>query len=256
MISFEQFGERLKREEQRTIGAMKEIQDVLGLPDKLERVEAYDISNTQGFESVGAMVVFENGKAKHSDYRKFKIKTVVGPNDFASMQEVITRRFQHGVKERMEGKEGNFSRMPDLILMDGGVIQVHAAQEVLSSFGMDIPVCGMIKDEKHRTRGIIFQEKEILIPPHSEGFKLLTRIQDEVHRFAIEYHRKLREEKAFHSVLDDIANIGKVRKKALLQKFGTIEAIAKAEVEELLTVPQMTIQAAEEVYQFFRQIKK
>ena len=256
MISFEQFGERLKREEQRTIGAMKEIQDVLGLPDKLERVEAYDISNTQGFESVGAMVVFENGKAKHSDYRKFKIKTVVGPNDFASMQEVITRRFQHGVKERMEGKEGNFSRMPDLILMDGGVIQVHAAQEVLSSFGMDIPVCGMIKDEKHRTRGIIFQEQEILLPPHSEGFKLLTRIQDEVHRFAIEYHRKLREEKAFHSVLDDIANIGKVRKKALLQKFGTIEAIAKAEVEELLTVPQMTIQAAEEVYQFFRQIKK
>ena len=241
MISFEQFGERLKREEQRTIGAMKEIQDVLGLPDKLERVEAYDISNTQGFESVGAMVVFENGKAKHSDYRKFKIKTVVGPNDFASMQEVITRRFQHGVKERMEGKEGNFSRMPDLILMDGGVIQVHAAQEVLSSFGMDIPVCGMIKDEKHRTRGIIFQEQEILLPPHSEGFKLLTRIQDEVHRFAIEYHRKLREEKAFHSVLDDIANIGKVRKKALLQKFGTIEAIAKAEVEELLTVPQMTI---------------
>ena len=233
MISFEQFGERLKREEQRTIGAMKEIQDVLGLPDKLERVEAYDISNTQGFESVGAMVVFENGKAKHSDYRKFKIKTVVGPNDFASMQEVITRRFQHGVKERMEGKEGNFSRMPDLILMDGGVIQVHAAQEVLSSFGMDIPVCGMIKDEKHRTRGIIFQEQEILLPPHSEGFKLLTRIQDEVHRFAIEYHRKLREEKAFHSVLDDIANIGKVRKKALLQKFGTIEAIAKAEVEEL-----------------------
>ena len=256
MISFEQFGERLKREEQRTIGAMKEIQDVLGLPDKLERVEAYDISNTQGFESVGAMVVFENGKAKHSDYRKFKIKTVVGPNDFASMQEVITRRFQHGVKERMEGKEGNFSRMPDLILMDGGVIQVHAAQEVLSSFGMDIPVCGMIKDEKHRTRGIIFQEQEILLPPHSEGFKLLTRIQDEVHRFAIEYHRKLREEKAFHSVLDDIANIGKVRKKALLQKFGTIEAIAKAEVEELLTVPQMTFQAAEEVYQFFRQIKK
>ena len=256
MISFEQFGERLKREEQRTIGAMKEIQDVLGLPDKLERVEAYDISNTQGFESVGAMVVFENGKAKHSDYRKFKIKTVVGPNDFASMQEVITRRFQHGVKERMEGKEGNFSRMPDLILMDGGVIQVHAAQEVLSSFGMDIPVCGMIKDEKHRTRGIIFQEQEILLPPHSEDFKLLTRIQDEVHRFAIEYHRKLREEKAFHSVLDDIANIGKVRKKALLQKFGTIEAIAKAEVEELLTVPQMTIQAAEEVYQFFRQIKK
>ena len=256
MISFEQFGERLKREEQRTIGAMKEIQDVLGLPDKLERVEAYDISNTQGFESVGAMVVFENGKAKHSDYRKFKIKTVVGPNDFASMQEVITRRFQHGVKERMEGKEGNFSRMPDLILMDGGVIQVHAAQEVLSSFGMDIPVCGMIKDEKHRTRGIIFQEQEILLPPHSEGFKLLTRIQDEVHRFAIEYHRKLREEKAFHSVLDDIANIGKVRKKALLQKFGTIEAIAKAEVEELLTIPQMTIQAAEEVYQFFRQIKK
>ena len=256
MISFEQSGERLKREEQRTIGAMEEIQNALGLPHKLQRVEAYDISNTQGFESVGAMVVFENGKAKRSDYRKFKIKTVVGPNDFASMQEVIARRFQHGVKERAEGKEGNFSRMPDLILMDGGIIQVHAAEEVLRTMGMDIAVCGMIKDEKHKTRGILFQEKEILLPLHSEGFLLLTRIQDEVHRFAIEYHRRLREQRAFHSVLDEIPNIGKVRKKALLQKFGSIEAISKADVEELLCVPQMTIQAAEGVYQFFRQTQK
>lgn len=256
MISFEQSGERLKREEQRTIGAMEEIQNALGLSHKLQRVEAYDISNTQGFESVGAMVVFENGKAKRSDYRKFKIKTVVGPNDFASMQEVIARRFQHGVKERAEGKEGNFSRMPDLILMDGGIIQVHAAEEVLRTMGMDIAVCGMIKDEKHKTRGILFQEKEILLPLHSDGFLLLTRIQDEVHRFAIEYHRRLREQRAFHSVLDEIPNIGKVRKKALLQKFGSIEAISKADVEELLCVPQMTIQAAEGVYQFFRQTQK
>ncbi len=252
MISFEQSGERIKKEESRTVGAMQEIQNALGLQYKLERVEAYDISNTQGFESVGAMVVFENGKAKYSDYRKFKIKTVIGANDFASMKEMITRRMNHAVKEKKEGKKENFARLPDLILMDGGILQVRAAEEVLKEFDMNIAVCGMVKDDKHRTRGMIFNEKEILMDTHTEGFKLLTRIQDEVHRFAIEYHRKLREKKAVHSILDDIPNIGKARKKALMEYFGNIEAIANAEVEQILQVPQMTIQSAESVYRFFR----
>lgn len=252
MISFEQSGERIKREENRTVGAMKEIQNALGLQYKLERVEAYDISNTQGFESVGAMVVFENGKAKYSDYRKFKIKTVIGANDFASMKEMITRRIKHAVKEKKEGKKENFARLPNLILMDGGMLQVQAAEEVLKEFDIDIAVCGMVKDDKHRTRGMIFKGQEILMNTHTEGFKLLTRIQDEVHRFAIEYHRKLREKKAVHSVLDDIPNIGKARKKALMEYFGNIEAIANAEVEQILQVPQMTIASAESVYRFFR----
>ncbi|NDO45868.1 excinuclease ABC subunit UvrC [Clostridium sp. MD294] len=252
MISFEQSGERIKREQNRTVGAMQEIQNALGLQYKLERVEAYDISNTQGFESVGAMVVFENGKAKYSDYRKFKIKTVIGANDFASMKEMITRRMNHAVKEKEQAKKENFARLPDLILMDGGSLQVQAAEEVLKQFDIDIAVCGMVKDDKHRTRGMIFKGQEILIDTHTEGFKLLTRIQDEVHRFAIEYHRKLREKKTVHSVLDDIPNIGKARKKALMEHFGNIEAIANAEVEQILQIPQMTIQSAESVYRFFR----
>lgn len=252
MISLEQSGERLKKEEQKTIGAMREIQNALKIEHTLERVEAYDISNTQGFESVGAMVVFENGKAKYSDYRKFKIKTVVGANDFESMKEVISRRMSRAVEEKKEGKKENFARLPDLILMDGGIIQVHAAEEILKQFDIDIPVCGMIKDDKHRTRGMIFREQEILIDSHTEGFQLITRIQNEVHRFAIEYHRKLREKKAIHSVLDDIPSIGKERKKALMKHFGNIEKIANAEVEQLLEVPQMTIPAAESVYRFFR----
>ncbi len=222
------------------------------LPQTLQRVEAYDISNTQGFESVGAMVVFENGKAKYSDYRKFKIKTVIGANDFASMQEVIYRRMQHAIIEQKQCKSGNFSKMPNLILMDGGMIQVQAAESVLKELNIDIPVCGMIKDDKHRTKAIIFQQKEIVLRSNTEGFKLLTRIQDEVHRFAIEYHRKLREQKAIHSILDDIPNIGEVRKKALMKHFGNIENIAKADVEQLLEVSQMTIASAESVYQFFR----
>ena len=248
MISFEQSGERI----QKTIGAIQEIQQALHLPQTLQRVEAYDISNTQGFESVGAMVVFENGKAKYSDYRKFKIKTVIGANDFASMQEVIYRRMQHAIIEQKQCKSGNFSKMPNLILMDGGMIQVQAAESVLKELNIDIPVCGMIKDDKHRTKAIIFQQKEIVLRSNTEGFKLLTRIQDEVHRFAIEYHRKLREQKAIHSILDDIPNIGEVRKKALMKHFGNIENIAKADVEQLLEVSQMTIASAESVYQFFR----
>lgn len=253
MLIFEQFGEKLRREEQRTKGAMEEIRQALGLPAALHRVEAYDISNTQGFASVGSMVVFEEGRPKNSDYRKFKIKTVVGANDFASMQEVITRRLNHAIKERTEGKSSSFTRLPDLILMDGGRTQVHAAEEILLAFHMDIPVCGMVKDEKHRTRGLFYREREISIPLTSEGFKLVTRIQDEVHRFAITYHRRLREERALHSVLDDIKGIGEKRRKALLRHFGSIEKIAEAEVAALLEVEEMTIPAAEQVYLFFHQ---
>lgn len=253
MLFFEQFGEKLKREEQRTKGAMEELRQALGLPGELKRVEAYDISNTQGFESVGSMVVFEDGRSKNSDYRKFKIKTVVGPNDYASMKEVITRRLNHALKEKTEGKTSSFTRLPDLILMDGGKTQVHAAEEVLMAFGMDIPVCGMVKDDKHRTRGLLFHEEEIHIPLTSEGFKLVTRIQDEVHRFAITYHRKLRDERNLHSVLDDIKGIGQVRRKALMHHFGSIEKIAEAEVADLLEVEGMTIPAAEQVYLFFHQ---
>ena len=251
MLIFEQFGEKLKREEQRTKGAMEELRQALSLPNELKRVEAYDISNTQGFESVGSMVVFEDGRAKNSDYRKFKIKTVVGANDYASMKEVITRRLSHAIKENTEGKTSSFTRLPDLILMDGGKTQVHAAEEVLLAFGMDIPVCGMVKDDRHRTRGLLFHEQEIRIPLTSEGFKLVTRIQDEVHRFAITYHRKLRDERNLHSVLDDIKGIGEVRRKALLRHFGSIERIAVAEVADLLEVDGMTIPAAEQVYLFF-----
>ena len=251
MLIFEQFGEKLKREEQRTKGAMEELRQALSLPNELKRVEAYDISNTQGFESVGSMVVFEDGRAKNSDYRKFKIKTVVGANDYASMKEVITRRLSHALKENTEGKTSSFTRLPDLILMDGGKTQVHAAEEVLLAFGMDIPVCGMVKDDRHRTRGLLFHEQEIRIPLTSEGFKLVTRIQDEVHRFAITYHRKLRDERNLHSVLDDIKGIGEVRRKALLRHFGSIERIAAAEVADLLEVDGMTIPAAEQVYLFF-----
>ncbi|NCC16454.1 MAG: excinuclease ABC subunit UvrC [Clostridia bacterium] len=253
MLIFEQFGEKLRKEEQRTKGAMEELQQALGLNQTLQRVEAYDISNTQGFESVGSMVVFEAGKPKNSDYRKFRIKTVVGANDYASMKEVITRRLNHALKEKAEGISSSFTRLPDLILMDGGKIQVSAAEEVLLSFGMKIPVCGMIKDEKHRTRGLFFSGEEIKIPFTSEGFKLLTRIQDEVHRFAITYHRKLRQEKALHSVLDDIKGIGEVRRKALMRYFGSIERISDAEVSALLEVEEMNIPSAEQVYAFFHQ---
>ncbi|MCQ4936617.1 excinuclease ABC subunit UvrC [Anaerotignum propionicum] len=253
MLIFEQFGEKLRREEQRTKGAMEELRQALGIEGTLHRVEAYDISNTQGFESVGSMVVFEDGKSKNSDYRKFRIKTVIGANDYASMKEVITRRLNHALKEKAEGKTSSFTRLPDLIFMDGGKIQVSAAEEVLLSFGMNIPVCGMIKDDKHRTRGLLFDGEEIKIPYTSEGFKLLTRIQDEVHRFAITYHRKLRQEAGLHSVLEDIKGIGEVRRKALMRHFGSIEDIARAEVGDLLEVTEMNIPSAEQVYAFFHQ---
>ncbi len=251
-LVFAQFGEKMKREEQRTKGAIRQIQETLGLHNPLHRVEAYDISNTQGFASVGSMVVFEDGQPRRSDYRKFRIKTVVGANDFASMQEVITRRLNHAVKEKAEGKTSSFTRLPDLILMDGGKTQVHATEEILMQFGIDIPVCGMVKDDRHRTRGLYFQGQEVPMPFTSEGFRLVTRIQDEVHRFAIHYHRRLHEKQSFHSVLDEIKGIGAVRRKALMSHFGSVAQIAKAEVGELLEVEGMTIPSAEAVYAFFR----
>ena len=253
-LTFSQFGEKLKREQERTIGAMEEIRQALNLPEPIGRIEAYDISNTQGFESVGAMVVFEDGKAKRSDYRKFRIKTVAGANDYASMVEVITRRVRHSLSEEKDAKEKDrFGRFPDLFMMDGGMIQVNAAKEVLAQYHLHIPVCGMVKDDRHRTRGIIFEDEEILLPNHSEGFRLLTRIQDEVHRFAIEYHRKLRDQKNIHSILDDIPGIGPVRRKALMRHFAGIEGMRNASLEELLQVDGMNKKAAESVYYFFRQ---
>lgn len=244
--------EKLKREEGRTIGAMKEIGTLLGL-EQISRVESYDISNISGFESVGSMVVYEKGKPKRSDYRKFKIKSVKGPDDYASMEEVLSRRFQRGIKEREEEEKSGFSYFPDLILMDGGKGQVHVAEQVLNNLGISIPVCGMVKDDSHRTRGLYFQDREIPIDHSTEGFKLITRIQDEVHRFAIEYHRLLRSKGQIHSVLDDIEGIGPARKKSLMREFKSMEAIRDASVEKLKTIPSMNEQAAKKVYEFFHQ---
>ena len=243
--------EKLKREEGRTIGAMKEIEAWLGLEDVL-RVESYDISNISGYESVGSMVVYEKGKPKKNDYRKFKIKSVKGPDDYASMQEVLSRRFLRGLREQEEmDEEGRFSQFPDLILMDGGKGQVHIAEQVLENMGLAVPVCGMVKDDHHRTRGLYFQGEEISIDTSSEGFKLITRIQDEVHRFAIEYHRLLRSKGQVHSVLDDIEGIGPARRKALMKVFSSIEEIRQASVEELSGVPSMNLPSAKKVYEFF-----
>lgn len=235
--------ERLKREEGRTIGAVKEIENLLGL-SKVVRMEAFDISNTSGFASVGSMVVYEKGKPKRNDYRKFKIKSVQGPDDYASMEEVLTRRFSHE-------KDQSFSRLPDLILMDGGKGQVNVALAVLDKLHLNIPVCGMVKDDNHRTRGLYFQNTEFPIERSSEGFKLITRIQDEAHRFAIEFHRKLRSQGQVHSVLDDIPGIGPARRKALMKQFVNIEAIKNAEMEELKNIPSMNEKSALEVYKFF-----
>lgn len=238
--------ERIKREEGRTIGAVKEIEDWLGLKD-IVRMEAYDISNISGFESVGSMVVYEKGKPKRSDYRKFKIKWVQGPNDYASMEEVLTRRFTHESK----GEYDSFSILPDLILMDGGRGQVNIARKVLGELGIDIPVCGMVKDDNHRTRGVYFNNVEIPIDTSGEGFHLVTRIQDGAHRFAIEYHRSLRSKEQVHSVLDDIPGIGETRRKALMRRFRSVENIRDASVEELSQTESMNVQSAEAVYQFF-----
>jgi len=251
--------EKIKREEERTTGAMKQISGWLGLED-VSRVESYDISNISGFLSVGSMVVFDDGKPKKSEYRKFRIKTVEGPNDYASMYEVLKRRFSHGLMEieqlnekNLSNEFGSFTKFPDLIMMDGGVGQVHIAMQVLSELDIDIPVCGMVKDDNHRTRGLFFDEHEIPIDTNSEGFRLMTRIQDEVHRFAIEYHRSLRSKEQVKSILDDIPGIGEKRRKALMKHFASIEAIKNAAIDELAQAESMNEKAAASVYKFFHQ---
>ncbi len=251
--------EKLKREEGRTIGAVKEISDLLQLPlTGAARMEAYDISNINGFENVGSMIVYEKGKPKRSDYRKFKIKSVSGPDDYACMREVLTRRFRHGMEESKELEEqemdqeyGSFTKFPDLILMDGGRGQVNIALSVLEELGIDIPVCGMVKDDNHRTRGLYYHNIELPIDTHSEGFKLITRIQDEAHRFAIEYHRSLRSKTQVRSVLDDIPGVGPARRKALMRHFKSLEEIRQASVEELMEIPEMNERTAQEIVAFF-----
>lgn len=243
--------ERLKREEGRTIGAVKELEKILGLKGII-RMEAYDISNTNGFDSVGSMVVYEHGKPKRNDYRKFKIKTVQGPDDYASMNEVLTRRFGHGLREQQEESEtGGFQIFPDLIMMDGGRGQVNIALEVLENLHLHIPVCGMVKDDNHRTRGLYFNNTELPIDRNSECFRLITRIQDEAHRFAITFHRQLRSRGQVHSVLDDIPGVGPARRKDLMRCFENIDAIRNATVEELKELPSMNEKSAQEVYKFF-----
>ena len=256
--------EKLKREEGRTIGAVKEISDLLQLPlIGTARMEAYDISNINGFENVGSMVVYEKGKPKRSDYRKFKIKSVSGPDDYACMREVLTRRFRHGMEESRELEEqemdqeyGSFTKFPDLILMDGGRGQVNIALSVLEELGIDIPVCGMVKDDNHRTRGLYYHNIELPIDTHSEGFKLITRIQDEAHRFAIEYHRSLRSKIQVRSVLDDIPGVGPARRKALMRHFKSLEEIRQATVEDLMEIPEMNERTAQEIVAFFASQKR
>ncbi len=250
--------EKIKREEGRTIGAVREIEELLGMKG-LNRMEAFDISNINGFETVGSMVVYEKGKPKRSDYRKFKLRTVTGPDDYASMHEVLTRRFLHGMEEQeqlkaqdMSEEYGSFNRFPDIIMMDGGRGQVNICLQVLEELGLHIPVCGMVKDDNHRTRGLYYNNIEIPIDRHSEAFKLITRIQDEAHRFAIEYHRSLRSKAQVKSILDDIPGIGPARRKALMRRFQSMENIRNASVEELQQTEGMNPAAAENVYNFFR----
>ena len=249
--------ERIRREEGRTIGAMKEIAALLELED-VSRMEAFDISNISGFANVGSMVVFEKGKAKRSDYRKFRIQSVSEPDDYACMREVLTRRFLHGMEERedlsrreMDQAFGSFTKFPDLLLMDGGRGQVNIALQVLSELHLDIPVCGMVKDDNHRTRGLYYQNVEIPIDTHSEGFKLITRIQDEAHRFAIEYHRSLRSKAQVKSALDEIPGVGPARRKALMRHFGSIGEIKEASVEKLCEVPEIPEHIGRQIFDFF-----
>lgn len=253
----EQNKEKYRREQRKTTGAVHEIEELTGITG-IYRMESYDISNTNGYESVASMIVYEDGKPKRNNYRKFKIKSVKGPDDYASMEEVLTRRFKHGLEERekldLEDGDynmGSFSKFPDVILMDGGKGQVNVALKVLDNLGINIPVCGMVKDDNHRTRGLYYNNVEIPIDSHSEGFKLITRIQDETHRFAIEYHRSLRNKGQVHSILDDIPGVGPTRRKALMRHFKTLENIRTATVEELEKAPSMNENVAKDVYKFF-----
>ena len=250
-IKLDQDVEKLRKNRERTMGAVKELEKILNLGE-LHRMEAYDISNISGFESVGSMVVYEDGRPKPNEYRKFRIRSVEGPNDYASMEEVLTRRFRHGLDEKEENDEtGKFSRFPDLILMDGGRGQVGICEDVLSKLGIDIPVCGMVKDDNHRTRGLYYNNREMPISRSSEGFHLITRIQDEAHRFAITFHRKLRSKKQVHSLLDDIPGIGPKRRRALMKSFESIEAIRNASEEELKRVEGFNAASAKSVYDHF-----
>jgi len=242
-----QADDAIKKETERNNKALGEIAEAIGIDSPLTRIEAYDISNIQGYESVGSMIVFENGKAKNSDYRKFKLKAVVGPDDYAGMEEIITRRLA-----RYQAEHTAFAKLPDIIFVDGGKGQITSAKKALASLGMDLPVCGMVKDDRHRTRGLMYEGEEATMPRTSEGFKLITRIQDEVHRFALEYHRKLRADSQVRSVLDDIQGIGPTRRKALLKHFKSIEAITEADMEALQAAPAMNKASAEAVYNFFR----
>lgn len=255
-ITLEKFGEFMLREKARTTGALEEIEQAMGLDFKLNRIESYDISNTQGFQSVASMVVFEEGRPKRSDYRKFKIKSVIGANDYASMDEVITRRFTRYINETSgaDVRSAGFDKLPDMIFLDGGKGQISVVTDALARLNINVPVCGMVKDDRHRTRGLLYNGKEVSLPYNSEGFKLITRIQDEVHRFAIEYHRKLREQNQVKSILDDIKGIGEVRRKALMRHFGDIDAIRKASIDELKQADGMDSRSAESVYNFFHGI--
>lgn len=256
-LVLEQDKERIKREEGRTIGAVKEIEELIGLSG-ISRMEAFDISNISGFENVGSMIVFEKGKPKKSDYRKFKIKTVSGPDDYACMKEVLTRRFTHGIEEAKaivgrgdDVEYGSFTKFPDLLMMDGGRGQVNIALQVLEELGLNIPVCGMVKDDNHRTRGLYYNNVEVPIDTRSEGFKLVTRIQDEAHRFAIEFHRSLRSKDQVKSVLDDIPGVGEARRKALMRTFDSIDDIKNASVEKLSSIPELNERIAQTIYDYF-----
>lgn len=256
-LTLTQNKERLKREEGRTIGALHQVEEWLGLKE-IRRMEAFDISNTNGFENVGSMVVFENGKAKRSDYRKFRIKTVAGPDDYACMREVLTRRFLHGMQEgkelaqkNLENELGSFSKLPDLIMMDGGKGQVGIALSVLEELKLNIPVCGMVKDTHHRTRGLYFQNVEIPIDTHSDGFDLITRIQDEAHRFAIEYHKSLRGKAQVKSILEEIPGVGPATRRVLMKHFDSLEGIKEATIEELAALEGINRRQAQEIVAFF-----
>jgi len=252
-LTMSQFGGHMKKEAERNQKALEEIAQAIGTNSPLARIEAYDISNIQGYESVGSMVVFENGKAKNSDYRKFRLKAVIGPDDYAGMEEIITRRLKR-YKNSADADQikDAFAKLPDIIFVDGGKGQISAAKKALDALGLAVPVCGMVKDDKHRTRGLLHEGQEANLPRQGEGFKLVTRIQDEVHRFALEYHHKLRQDSQVRSVLDDIPGIGKARRRELLRHFKNMEAIGTASQEELAAAPSMNKKAAAAVYEFFK----
>lgn len=262
-LTLQTFKQKILEEKELERIAMEELANMLGLENKVQRIEAYDISNLMGMDSVGTMVVFERGKPKNSDYRRFKIKTVEGPNDYDSMKEVLYRRFSHGLdeirkitKREINFTEGKFSVFPDLILMDGGKGQINAALEVLNKLNVSIPVCGMVKDDNHRTRGLIYNNEELLIKKNSQLMHLITRIQDEVHRFAITYHRSLRDKRTLHSILENIPNIGQKRRMELLKKFGSVENIKKASIEEIMDTKAISKTAAESIIEYFHGANK